>query len=769
MPIYRRFKQSAVVVVMAATMMLMSACNHTETDDSIADTGAQYFNRVSSFPVYLNGDIGNETVAEIVAAANSGNMLIYTDGKMGKIGFVDITDITAPTAAGSVVVGGEPTSVTVVGNYALAAVNTSLDFINTSGNLVVIDITTKTIIETIPLAGQPDAISVSPDGQYAAIAIENERDEALGDGAPPQAPAGLLQIIDLTGTPANWQVRDVSLSGLADLYADDPETEFVDINDNNIAVITLQENNHIVLVDLSDGSIVNHFSAGSVNLSNIDITKDSLITQTDNLTDLLREPDGISWLGNDRFATANEGDLNGGSRGFTLFNIDGSVAYESAESVEHIITSRGHFPDKRAAKKGNEPENVEYGVYGDEEYLFVGSERSSVVLVYRITADFDPEFIQLLPAATKPEGLLAIPERGLFIAAGEEDSRADKIRSALTIYQLQDGTAHYPNIVSNNDLGDLPVGWGALSALSIDQQSDNLAYTVADSFYDSSRIFVVNIAEAPARINREILLKDTNGQLTAVDANLVNGDAEMSVNLDPEGIATSANGGFWLASEGKGTIGDLLKPFEFENMLLHISSDGLIKEVVTLPTEVADRQVRYGFEGVAAVMDGTTEMLYVVFQRSWRGDNDNRVRIGQYNTDTAKWRFFHYELDAVESINGGWVGLSDITSLGNDRFMVIERDNQGGPDAAIKRLYKFSIAGVTPLADDGSDTVAYPVLTKTLVDDLMDNLAATGGLTLEKIEGLAVTADGTVLIINDNDGVDDSNGETQLLRLPNLL
>ncbi len=766
MPIDSRFKKSAIALAMVAVTASMSACN---SSDSPVTSEEQHFNRVSSFPVYLNGDVADKTVVEIVAAADGGNTLIYSDGKMDKVGFVDITNIASPVAAGSVDVGGEPTSVAVINNYALVAVNTSLDFINTSGNLVVIDVTTKTVIETIALAGQPDAVAISPDGQYAAVVIENERDENLGLGTPPQAPVGLLQIVNLTGTPADWRVSQVNLTGLADLYTTDPEPEYVDINEDNIAVVTLQENNHIVLVDLSDGSIVKHFSAGQVDLNNIDINKDSLITPTENLSAVLREPDGVSWMGNNHFSTANEGDLSGGSRGFTIFNRDGNVVYESAESLEHIITRHGHFPDKRAGKKGNEPENVEYAVYGGKEYLFVGSERSSVVLVYRISNDADPEFIQLLPSSVKPEGLLAIPERNLFVAAGEKDSRIDKIRSALTIYQLQQSGANYPTIVSNNDDNNLPVGWGALSGLSMDLQNDNIAYTVADSFYDSSRIFAIDIAKMPAQITREIILKDSSGALASVDASLVNGDTEMTVNLDLEGITTSANGGFWLASEGKGTFGDTAKPFEFENMLLRISSTGIIEQVVTLPTETANRQLRFGFEGVTAVMNGATEMLYVAFQRTWRGDTADHVRIGQYNTATGDWKFFYYALDAVESVYGGWSGLSDITSLGNDEFMVIERDNQGGPDAAIKRLYKFSIAGVTPLTDNGSDTVAYPVLTKTQVDDLMDDLTATGGLILEKVEGLAVTADGTVLVINDNDGVDDSNGETQLLRLKGLL
>ncbi len=763
-----RLRKCAIALAIFTATITITACSEL-TDNGGAISDNQFFNRVSSFAVYLNGDVTDETVAEIVAYANEGNTLIYTDGKMKKIGFVDISNVAEPAADGSVNVGGEPTSIATVGNYALAAVNTSLDFVNTSGNLVVIDITTKKIIETIVLAGQPDSIAVSPDGQYAAVVIENERDENLGDGAPLQAPAGLFQIVTLTGTPDNWSVSNIDMTGLADLYPSDPEPEFVDINDDNIAVITLQENNHIVLVDLSDGSIINHFSAGRVDLNNIDIAKDSRITPTESLTGVLREPDGVSWINNNRFAIANEGDLNGGSRGFTIFNTDGSIEYESFEELEHIITRHGHFPDKRAGKKGNEPENVEYGVYGGKEYLFVGSERSSVVLVYRITDNADPEFIQLLPAAVKPEGLLAIPERNLFIAAGEKDDRGNKIRSALSIYQLQQTDASYPDIISNNTDNNRPLGWGALSGLSIDLQNNNIAYTVQDSFYDSSRIFMLDITTTPAVISDEIILKDTNGALAAVDSNLVNGDTQLTVNLDPEGITTSANGGFWVASEGRGSIGDTVKPFEFENMLVRVSSTGIIEKVVTLPAEVSNRQLRFGFEGVASVSDATSEMLYVAFQRTWTGDNANHVRIGQYNTGTDEWKFFYYELDAVESVNGGWVGLSDITSLGNDEFMVIERDNQSGPDAAIKRLYKFSIAGVTPLVDNGSDSVAYPVLTKIPVDDLMDVMAKTGGLILEKIEGLAVTDDGIVLVVNDNDGVDDSNGETQLLRLKGLL
>ncbi len=85
--------------------------------------------------------------------------------------------------------------------------------------------------------------------------------------------------------------------------------------------------------------------------------------------------------------------------------------------------------------------------------------------------------------------------------------------------------------------------------------------------------------------------------------------------------------------------------------------------------------------------------------------------------------------------------------------MLVERDNQGGPDARIKRLYRIDLTG----AADGA------TLTKTLMRDLINDLKVPGGQVPEKIEGAARLANGNVLIVNDNDGVDNNSGEVQLL------
>jgi len=397
--------------------------------------------------------------------------------------------------------------------------------------------------------------------------------------------------------------------------------------------------------------------------------------------------------------------------------------------------------------------------------LFIGSERASVALVYELkTPNNIPKLIQVLPTAVKPEGLLAIPQRNLFIVAGEKDDRGNKIRSAISIYK-RDNQANYPKIISKNRNDDTPIPWGALSGLAIDRNNKNTVFTVQDSFYKKSRILKVDIHKVPAKITKEIILNDMLGKLAEIHPSMVNSDG--TVNLDQEGISTRTGDGFWLSSEGKGTIGSNTKPFETLNLLIRVSKKGIIEDVVTLPASVNNRQVRFGFEGVTVVDSPDGEIIYVAFQREWTGDIKNHVRIGRYDTSLDDWKFFYYPIEIPLSINGGWVGLSEIAYLGNDKFTVIERDNQGGPDAAIKRLYTFSIQGLTPTTDNGN-TPDFPVITKQLQRDLIPDLKATGGLILEKIEGLAVTKEGTVLVVNDNDGVDGSNGETQLLKLTDV-
>lgn len=734
----------------------------------------QSFNRVASFLVC--SQVGSScasdatTSAEIVAASTDGNTLIYTNSPLETLGFVDITNPAAPVALGQVVLPGEPTSVAVVGGNAVVGVNTSTDFVNVSGLLMVFDIATQTLLGSVDLPGQPDSVATSKDGQFIAVAIENERDEDLGDGAPPQMPAGTLVIIDV----ATLSVRTVDLTAAAiaaNRFPTDPEPEYVDINDNNQAVLTLQENNHIMIIDLASGTVTASFPAGATTITQVDLEEEdpAIISPTQTATDVLREPDGVTWLTNEYFATADEGDLDGGSRGFTVYDTAGNVRYDAGNLLEHEAIRLGHYPDSRSGNKGNETENAEYGQFGDRKYLFLCSERSSLVYVFDVADPIAPVHLQTLPAAVGPEGVLAIPSRNLLIAASEEDSRGDVIRSALNIYQLADGAPQYPTLRSANRADGAPIPWGAMSGLAADPADATRVYAIEDSYYGANRIFGISTATRPAVLDREIRITDSAGVFAALALPAAGADAadvfdatdlaaminaDGTVNIDPEGIAVASDGGFWVASEGAGTVGEASRPVTSENLIFKTDAGGNIQQVIRLPEAVRALQVRFGFEGVAE-SDGK---LVVAIQRAWGGEAG--PRIGIYDLATASWTFAFYPLDAVASPNGGWVGLSDITALGNNQFMVVERDNQGGPDARIKRLYRIDLSGV---ADGGT-------LTKTLVRDLLasGDLSSGGAIVAEKIEGSALTADGRVLIINDNDGVDDNSGETRLLDLGQL-
>ena len=196
---------------------------------------------------------------------------------------------------------------------------TSEDYINVSGALKVVDMDTKEIVATIDMGGQPDAVAISPDKTFIAVAIENERDEDLGDGIPPQLPGGYVQIVDSSAEdPSEWTATLVNMTGLEGVnFPLDPEPEFVDINADNIVVVTLQENNAIVLIDCATAEVTKSFSAGTVSLENIDTDEEGIIDASSSLADVPREPDGVTWIGVDYFATANEGDMDGGSRGFS--------------------------------------------------------------------------------------------------------------------------------------------------------------------------------------------------------------------------------------------------------------------------------------------------------------------------------------------------------------------------------------------------------------------------------------------------------------------
>lgn len=692
------------------------------------------FNRIASFAVADNLPDGTDpktpTSSEIIAATEDGNTLVYSDSPLKAIGFIDITDAKAPKAGGTVSFDGEPTSVTVVGGKALVAVNTRESFVKPSGLLAVVDIATKKIETTCDLGGQPDSIALNKDKTIAAIAIENERDEEVNDGAIPQMPAGDLVIVSLKdGAPDCATVKHVALTGLAEIAGDDPEPEFVSFNGNDEIALTLQENNHIVILDGKTGTVKTHFSAGTVDLEKIDTKKDGVIAFTGKKEGQKREPDAVKWLGEDRLVVANEGDWEGGSRGFTIFDKTGKVVYESGPSFEYAIASIGHYPDKRNSK-GIEPEGLEAATFGEDNLFFVLSERASIVGVYKDTGA-EPELLQLLPSGIGPEGAVAIPARNLLVTANETDLGEDGLaRSHVMIYERAEGTAAYPQIRSADKDG-LPVGFGALSGLAAATDEPGKLFAVSDSVYASDpAIFTIDATQKPALITEKLRITR---------------DGAPAQKLDIEGLANDGEGGFWLASEGNT---DKL----YAHALLHVNKKGEIKQEIAIPAELRAGEIRYGFEGITTVGEGDDMVLWMAVQREWKDDEKGFVKLVSYKPSTEEWGAVRYPLEKAEQ---GWVGLSEITVNG-DYAYIVERDNLLGKDARLKKLFRVALSELKP----GKLGETLPTVKKEEVRDLIPDLKALNGYVVDKVEGFTIDAAGNGYVVTDNDGVDDSSGET---------
>ncbi|GAB5374440.1 MAG: esterase-like activity of phytase family protein [Acuticoccus sp.] len=698
---------------------------------AIAGAQADAFNRIAAFDVSANlpdgTEVLTETSAEIIAATEDGNTLVYSDSPLGAIGLIDITDPAAPKAGGAIMLGGEPTSLVVAGGKAYVAVNTSESYTAPGGVLKIVDLASKAVTDSCDLGGQPDSAAMARDGSFIAIAIENERDEDLNDGVIPQMPAGSVAIIPMKdGAPDCAGLISADVTGLASVAPSDPEPEFVDINAAGDIVVTLQENNHIVVIG-ADGTVKSDFDAGTVALDDIDTAEEGAITFHGSATPK-REPDAVKWLDDTHFVTANEGDYEGGSRGFTIFKADGTVVYESGASFEYAVAAAGHYPEDRSGNKGVEPEGLAVGTFGGTPMIFVLSERGSVAGVYDATDPAAPKLTQLLPSGIGPEGAVTIPARNLFVTANETDLGEDGgPRSHVMLYAFEAGKAPtYPTIVSAPTEGT-PIGWGALSGLVADETEAGTLYAVSDSFYGMDpQIFVIDATQTPAEITGAIN---------------VTREGEPAQKLDLEGIANDGKGGFWLASEGRS---DRLIP----HALYNVARDGAIKKEVPFPAELNAVEKRFGSEGVTRVGD----TLWIAIQREWKDDEKGFVKLVSYDTSSKEWGAVRYPLETPEK---GWMGLSEITAHG-DFMYIVERDNQIGANAVVKRLYKVAMDEMKP-APLGGDL---PVVSKALVRDFVPDLASFNGYVVDKVEGFAIDADGIGYVVTDNDGVDDSSGET---------
>jgi len=724
------------------------------TTPAHADSSAQSAQAAHKGSFAMVAHLAVDGVAEIVAATPNGMTLLYTSADLGRLGLIDIANPARPVLLPPVDVRlggvGEPTSVAVTpdGRYAVVAVRLDDDVDNPRrGLLRVYDIRNPQAVRhalDVTVGIGPDSLALVGAGRTlrAVVAIEDEETDAKGDATLGGKRPGQIDVVDLqalyggnTNGVQTIRLTD-ALKALPDaIYPDDPQPEFVSIQHaTQQAVVSLQENNALAILDLSNprqAKLVRMVSAGSVvRQGTVDLAKDREIALTDSAT-LRREPDAVAWVAPGVFATANEGDGKKGkdgslpgARGFTLFDTQGQVVFETGDRTERQAILHGHYPDSRSAAKGVEMESVASASFGGQPHLLVGSERGSFVEVVRLNDLKQPSFVQLLPTGISPEGLTTITHRAdglqLAVTANEKDD-------SLNIYRFYPQGApanpREPQLVAASD----KLAWGALSGLTTDGQ---YLYAVPDNAFAHSRIWRIqpgDVAQGRMLIDQAIWLTEANGQ---------------PLKVDPEGIAHVPDG-FWIASEGSTVDG---------NELIKVNASGVVQQRVKLPASLQARfaspKIGTGFEGVTASPDGQT--LYLAIQRGFDPAKP-QAAIVKWHIPSDTWTTALYPLDQhSRDAKQFWTGLSEIQLTADGRLLLIERDKGGGEGKAISA----EIKRITSVP--ATDITEGRVLTKTLVRDLRTQ----HNYLQEKTEGMVVF-NGELWVVNDNDGA----GWTRLINV----
>lgn len=201
--------------------------------------------------------------------------------------------------------------------------------------------------------------------------------------------------------------------------------------------------------------------------------------------------------------------------------------------------------------------------------------------------------------------------------------------------------------------------------------------------------------------------------------------------VDTEGLAASADGGFWISEE-------------YGPSILRLDSDGVVRARFT-PRGAERRRPNRGFEGLT--MSPDERRLYVLFQSAPKGDPSTETRIwtidaaDQSVADSHVYRFDPPESFAEdEAPDASDLKACELLWVGPGQLLVLERVTRSA------RIYRVNLRHGSPL-------------TKTLVFSTDQH-----GEIAPDLEGMCRLSERELLIATDNDfGVEGA--ETRFYRL----
>ena len=272
---------------------------------------------------------GRDGACEIADFEPTKSLVVVTNAASDSIDIIDWSTLSSPVKIGSAAVlpyGGGANSVAVIDTaYFAVAVEDTIK--QDSGKVVFYDYNGN-YVNHVMVGALPDMIKLTPNGQQLLVACEGEPNDSYTVD-----PEGGIGIIDLAGgipgltqsqvTLLDFQGAPASITGGIfkpnTSIAQDLEPEYIAVNPASTrAAVVCQENNVLILVDLTNKSILSYKGLGFKDHSQSGNGFDA--SNRDNAIDIRThnvkgayQPDAIvgfesRFNGNVYFATANEGD-----------------------------------------------------------------------------------------------------------------------------------------------------------------------------------------------------------------------------------------------------------------------------------------------------------------------------------------------------------------------------------------------------------------------------------------------------------------------------
>ncbi|MDX9723771.1 MAG: hypothetical protein RBU37_23685 [Myxococcota bacterium] len=429
-------KRSSLLLSTLCIVVLAAACDDAEPTPN-TNTGKTF---LATNQATLK--MGSADNAEVVRVFPSGDAGLLVSSKARKLTRLAIATDALSVSREKTLFPNDPseselTSLAIAPNGAWAALTrTFIEVdgagaqVDCGGSVVLVDVSDSAqfgeVLAEVPVGPMPDAVAISPNGEWMAVANERDGPDAWGkcELAGEQAS---LSLIELSGGPA--QASESKRIVMVDGSTGPREPESVAIGaDNDTVVSTLQDSHELAIFKRSDILQVGQPSSADV----------SIVALPKNAIGAGPWPDGVGRIedgaGNEFFAVAGEWNDT-----MTIVAADGSI-------VSSIDISERDLPGNlvrvvKAEYPLFSPDSVAFFRYGGTPFVALSLRHSGALVFYDVSDAAAPSYAGTVQvgeqelgksdedgSSIRPEGVGAAADGAFLLSANEGESSVTLVR-----------------------------------------------------------------------------------------------------------------------------------------------------------------------------------------------------------------------------------------------------------------------------------------------------------------------------------------------------